>query len=136
MIYDELVTAYEMDVRFPEVSGMEHLDMLLTRSEIARIEPHLSDALSARLLQADRLLMSQVRQFYAAIREIADLASWRRSEFAPITHWWWYLDVLANLPVSLESVALRPVASAVCETEGAYALRQADDAPFHSGERP
>jgi len=107
MNYDELVTAYETDVRFPEISGMEHLDMLLTRSEIARIEPHLSAVLRDRVLQADRRLMSHARQFYDAIQAIADLASWRRSEFTPITHWWWYLDVLAHLPVSLDVASLR-----------------------------
>ncbi|HOU12086.1 MAG TPA: hypothetical protein PKZ84_03145 [Anaerolineae bacterium] len=107
MNYDELVTAYETDVRFPEVSGMEHLDMLMTRSEIASIEPHLSAALRERVLQADKQLMSRARQFYDAIQAIADLASWRRSEFTPITHWWWYLDVLAHLPVSLDTKTLR-----------------------------
>ena len=88
---------------------MEHLDMLMMRSEIASIEPHLPDALRERVLQADRQLMRQARQFYDAIHAIADLASWRRSEFMPITHWWWYLDVLAQLPVSLDAVTLRPV---------------------------
>lgn len=107
MNYDELVTAYETDVQFPEVSGMEHLDMLMTRSEIASIEPHLSAVLRDRVLQADRRLMSHARQFYDAIQAIADLSSWRRSEFMPITHWWWYLDVLAHLPLSLEATTLR-----------------------------
>lgn len=108
MNYDELVTAYETDVRFPEVSGMEHLDMLMTRSEIASIEPHLSAALRERVLQADKQLMSRARQFYDAIQAIADLATWRRNEFTPITHWWWYLDVLAHLPVSVDTATLRP----------------------------
>ncbi len=107
MNYDELITAYETDVRFPEVSGMEHLDMLMTRSEIASVEPHLSSALRERVLQADRQLVGRARQFYDAIQAIADLASWRRSEFTPITHWWWYLDVLAQLPVSLDTATLR-----------------------------
>ncbi|MBN2393434.1 MAG: hypothetical protein JXR84_22065 [Anaerolineae bacterium] len=107
MNYDELVTAYETDVRFPEVSGMEHLDMLMTRSEIASVELHLSAVLRERVLQADRQLVSRARLFYDAIQAIADLASWRRSEFTPITHWWWYLDVLAQLPVSLDTATLR-----------------------------
>ncbi|MGC9395015.1 MAG: hypothetical protein ACP5J4_09170 [Anaerolineae bacterium] len=107
MNYDQLISAYETDVRFPEVSGMEHLDMLMTRSEIANIEPHLSDTQRERVLQADRQLMSRTREFYDAIQAVADLASWRRSEFTPITHWWWYLDVLAHLPVALDITTLR-----------------------------
>jgi hypothetical protein len=43
MSYRELITAYETDVQFADVSGMEHLDMLMTRSEIAQNELHLSD---------------------------------------------------------------------------------------------
>jgi len=34
MNYKDLITSYETDVQFSEVSGMEHLDMLMIRSEI------------------------------------------------------------------------------------------------------
>ncbi len=124
MHYNELVTVYETDVRFPEVSGMEHLDMLMMRSEIASIEPHLPAALRERVLQADRQLMRRARQFYDAIQAIADLASWRRSEFTPITHWWWYLDVLAHLPVSLDAVTLRTAFKLIrdADDEGLYTV--------------
>ena len=40
--YDELIAAYEVDVRFPDVSGIEHLDMLLTCSKIAKGERYLT----------------------------------------------------------------------------------------------
>lgn len=96
--YDELIAAYEIDVRFPDVSGMEHLDMLLTRSEIAKREQHLSAEQRARLAEADRVLLEQARRFYEAIQRIADLDAWRRDENVPPSHWWWYLDVLAQLP--------------------------------------
>ncbi len=43
MSYKELLSAYEVDVQFSDVSGMEHLDMLMIRSEIAKHEPHLTD---------------------------------------------------------------------------------------------
>ena len=33
---EKLLSAYEVDVQFPDVSGFEHLDMLLTRSKIGR----------------------------------------------------------------------------------------------------
>lgn len=98
MNYKELITAYEADVRFPDVSGMEHLDMLMTRSEIAKHESHLSDEERERLLKADRLLLEHAEQFYQAIRQVADLASWRRDENVPETHWWWYLDVIIQMP--------------------------------------
>ncbi len=99
MSYKELIAAYEADVQFPDVSGMEHLDMLMTRSEIAQNKLHLSDEEQKRVLKADRLLLRRARQFYESIQSIADLASWRRDESVPATHWWWYLDVIAQLPV-------------------------------------
>jgi hypothetical protein len=99
MNYKELLSAYETDVQFADVSGMEHLDMLMVRSEIARHEPHLTDEERQRLLKADSLLMQQAGQFYQSIQSIADLASWRRDENVPVTHWWWYLDVVTQMPI-------------------------------------
>ena len=96
--YDELIATYEVDVRFSDVSGMEHLDMLLTRSEIAKGEDYLTTEQRARLAEADKVLLQQTRSFYQAIQRIADLETWRREENVPSTHWWWYLDVLAQLP--------------------------------------
>ncbi len=85
-------------MQFPDVSGMEHLDMLMTRSEIAQNELHLSDEERERVLKTDRLLLQQARQFYKSIQSVADLASWRRDESIPITQWWWYFDVIVQLP--------------------------------------
>ena len=96
--YDQLVAAYEVDVRFPDVSGMEHLEMLRTRSDIARGEAYLTAEQRARLAEADKLLLQQARRFYKAIQRIADLEAWRRQQGTPPVHWWWYLDVLAQLP--------------------------------------
>jgi hypothetical protein len=96
--YDKLVAAYEVDVRFPDVSGIEHMDMLLTRSKIAEGEHCLTEEQRARLARADQALLQQAGRFYQAIQEIADLETWRRDEDVPVTHWWWYLDVLAQVP--------------------------------------
>ena len=97
---NDMITAFEVDVRFPDVSGMEHLDMLLTRSELARAEQagQLNDEQRLRLAEADRILLEQVERFYGSIKQIADLKSWRRQEDVPPEHWWWYLDVLAQVP--------------------------------------
>jgi hypothetical protein len=74
--------------------------MLLTRSELARAEKtgQLSDEQRLRRAEADRILLEQVERFYSSIKQIADLESWRRQEDAPPEHWWWYLDVLAQVP--------------------------------------
>jgi hypothetical protein len=106
--YDELIAAYEVDVRFPDVSGMEHLDMLLTRSEIARGEAQLTSEQRTRLAEADKILLQQTQRFCQAIQSIADLETWRREQAAPPGHWWWYLDVLAQLPQFSPQESLLP----------------------------
>ena len=96
---EEKLAAYEVDVSFPEVSGMEHLQMLLARSELHEADHRLDIIQKTRLARADRKLVQQAQSFYEAIQAIADLASWReRAGGVTPEHWWWYLDVLAQLP--------------------------------------
>ncbi len=102
MSYKELIDAYEKDVQFPEVSGMEHLDMLMARSDIAQNKVHLSDEERKRILKADHLLLQQAKQFYKSIQTVADLSSWRRDENVLGAHWWWYLDIIVLMPARLE----------------------------------
>jgi hypothetical protein len=96
--YERLIAAYEVDVRFSDVSGMEHMQMLLTRSEIAQVEHELTVEQQIRLAEADKVLLQQARRFYRAIQGIANLDEWRCHEEVPPSHWWWYLDVLIELP--------------------------------------
>ena len=107
---EELIAAYETDVQFPDVSGMEHLEMLMARNDIAQSEHQLTAEQRARLANADQALLRQARRFYRAIQRIADLETWRREQDVPPTFWWWYLDVLAQLP---EQVTPGPPAQAV-----------------------
>lgn len=97
---NDLLTSYEVDVRFPDVSGMEHLNMLLTRSALAEMERDhlLTSEQGRRLADADRILASQASRFHHAIQRIANLAEWRQQEGAAPEQWWWYLDVLAMTP--------------------------------------
>ena len=96
--YEDLVFAYEVDVQYPHVSGMEHLDMLLTRSRLAEVASDLTKEQRNRLAKADQILFRHATEFYAAIARIANLKRWREQEHAPPDHWWWYLDVLAAAP--------------------------------------
>lgn len=95
----ERLRAYEVDVQDPGVSGMEHLEMLFNRSELAKVEALLTDEQRQQLAIADQALSRQAHQFYAAIEAIANLKSWREHKGEPPEHWWWYLDVLSAAPV-------------------------------------
>lgn len=96
---EKSLAAYETDVDFPDVSGMEHLQMLMTRSELHRDQDQLTPEQRTRLANADKSLLQQAHLFYRAIQAIADLARWRETEPGVTPeHWWWYLDVLAQLP--------------------------------------
>lgn len=96
---EEKLLAFEVDVDFPEVSGIEHLQMLLARSELHRADRLLDSEQKTRLARADRKLLQQAQSYYEAIQAIADLTSWRECAGGVTPeHWWWYLDVLAQLP--------------------------------------
>lgn len=106
---EHLLFAYEAGVQDPEISGMEHLDMLLTRSVLAKFASELTDDQKRRLAAADKILAVHAAQFYAAIARIANLKSWREQEHAPPEQWWWYLDVLAAAPLSVPKLVAEPV---------------------------
>jgi hypothetical protein len=108
MKYDELIHDYEVDVEFPEVSGIEHLDMLLARSDIANIEQELTEEQRQRVSNADQQLIEHAQQFYEAIQRIASLEQWRQQHNVHVTHWWWYLDVIAQLTTAF-SVSVAPI---------------------------
>lgn len=99
MTNEQRIHAYEVDTDFLEVSGMEYIEMLYNRSEIAKIEHELSASQKQRLAQADRRLLRDAHLFYAAIQSIANLRSWRKQDQTPPEQWWWYLDVLTEAPV-------------------------------------
>lgn len=95
---NRLLEHYCVDVRHPHVSGVEHLEMLQIRDKLARIEGRLSDDERKALAQADRRLLEQADAFYAELSRFVDLAERRRERQVQPSHWWWYLDVLVQLP--------------------------------------
>lgn len=92
----ELLASYEVDVQFPDVSGFEILDMLDVRSRIAVLENELNDEERARLEAADDRLLRSAPAFFQSVAAIADLPETRRRSHTPCSHWWWYLERLAE----------------------------------------
>ena len=92
---NRLLVHYGVDVQHPEVSGAEHLEMLLIRDRLAEIESTLTSGEQAALAEADRLLVEQAPAFYQELLRFLDLATYRREHGIPPTRWWWYLDMLS-----------------------------------------
>lgn len=101
---EPLLVAYETDVRFPDTSGMESFDMLLSRTKLENNRQLLTAEQKNRLAAADEQMARQLDVFYAAIAAVADLAEWREAISPPATHWWWYLDVLTHARPRLQAM--------------------------------
>ena len=94
---NELLQAYVVDTQFPDVSGIEHLQMLWRRNELAAVESSLSHEERRQLADADSRLAAHAVEFLAGLSRFVDLAVERRRLDVPSSHWWWYLDVLAQV---------------------------------------
>jgi len=95
---NELLKKYLVDVDYPEVSGIEHLQMLETRSQLAKVEPTLSAAERQALAEADNQLATQAEKFLLELNRFVDLVQERRRRQPGPDEWWWYLDILVLAP--------------------------------------
>ncbi len=95
---NRLLVHYCVDVRHPEVSGAEHLEMLQIRDRLAELEPTLTSEEQEALAEADRVLVEGATAFYQELLRFLDLATYRREHGVPPARWWWYLDVVSHLP--------------------------------------
>ena len=68
------LAAYEADVDFPAVSGMEHLQMLMTRSELHRVQGQLTAEQRTRLAVQTRACCSRR---ICSIRRSRPSPTWR-----------------------------------------------------------
>jgi hypothetical protein len=91
-----LLESYEVDVQYPGVSGFEILEMLDIRSRIADLERGLDTEQRARLEAADDKLLRNAPAFFQSVASIGDLPELRRRADVPCSHWWWYLERLAE----------------------------------------
>lgn len=93
-----LLNSYLVDVEYPEASGIEQLQMLARRSELAEIEHTLSPLEKNQLAEADRKLALQADKVLTELSRFVNLADERERLQPPANEWWWYLDVLVRAP--------------------------------------
>jgi len=91
-----LVQYYVKAVQFPEVSGFEVLEMLDVRSKLTALESELDAAQRKQLEEADGVFLKSATQFYENLAPLGDLGEMRQRAAVPCSHWWWYLEKLAE----------------------------------------
>lgn len=89
---------YLVAVESPEVSGFEHIEMLLVRDKLAEQDILLTTEQRALLAAADERLLEQLAAFYQELCRITNLRSERQRRQPSPERWWWYLDVLLSVP--------------------------------------
>ena len=95
---NELLKGYMVDVQYPDVSGIEQHYMLFVRDQLALIKNQLTGEEQAILADADRQLSENAALFLPELSRFIDLADERSKKAIPPERWWWYLDVIAQLP--------------------------------------
>lgn len=95
---NRVLAHYCVDVRHPEVSGAEHLEMLKIRDRLVASEPTLTPEEKLRLAEADQALAQQAAVFYEELSRFLNLAEQRQTDGIPPLRWWWYLDVVRYVP--------------------------------------
>lgn len=95
---NRLLENYQVDVDFPDVSGIEHWQMLKTRSELAKMEQQLTPSERRVLAEADRKLALDADRFFAELSRFVDLTEERQRRKPGPHEWWWYLDILVQVP--------------------------------------
>ncbi len=108
---NHLLEYYTTAVNHPNVSGFEHLEMLMVRDKLADVEHTLLPFEKEQLEQADHRLAERASEFCAELARVTDLQYERDQRQSPPSHWWWYLDVLIQIP-SLPTRQLEPVLAA------------------------
>jgi hypothetical protein len=92
------LTHYQVAVQHPGVSGFEVLDMLMVRDELMQQLTSLTPKENAQLVAADQALLAHIAEFYAELTQITSLEYERQQRKPMPAQWWWYLDVLLQLP--------------------------------------
>ena len=93
---ERLLTVFCREVRHPQVSGFEVLELLDVRSMLARREGELTEGQRQELEEADGVFLKYAGQFYENVAQVANLEEMRKRVAVPPSHWWWYLEKLGS----------------------------------------
>lgn len=92
----QLIEYLSKSIDSPDVSGFELLELLDIRSLIASRETLFNEADTTLLEELDRRLIGMADFLCSRISEVADVSAARRRAHCLPSHWWWYLDEIAQ----------------------------------------
>ncbi len=95
--------AYIAGAQSPKTSGFEHLQTLMLRDKLFEATTILSSAEKAQLRGADRQLLEQAVIFLEEMERITSLEYERQQRTVSPLRWWWYLDVIVNLSLAVDT---------------------------------
>jgi len=95
---NELLKNYLIDTQHPDVSGIEHLQMLRNRTKLAALMASFSAREQQQLAIADQMLVAHAHEFVVELSRFINFAEERRRLQITPEQWWWYLDIIAELP--------------------------------------
>ncbi|MEZ4726848.1 MAG: hypothetical protein R3E79_06910 [Caldilineaceae bacterium] len=95
---NKYLTRYLVAAQHPDVSGFEVLDMLMTRDKLMQQHESLSLSEKAQLAAADQVVVANAPAFCQELSTITSLTYERQQRVPLPTQWWWYLDVITQLP--------------------------------------
>jgi len=98
---NELLKEYLAGVQSHGVSGFEHLNTLMVRDKLFEQNELLSPEESAVLQKADLHLLEKAPEFVSELNQITTLEYERERRNVSAEQWWWYLDVITCLPLSI-----------------------------------
>lgn len=93
---NELLQTYQISVEFNNVSGAEFLDLLSIRDELTELNLTVEE--QKLLTKADQILLKHCPLICQELSRFINLSEYRKQQNIKPQQWWWYLDVLVNLP--------------------------------------
>lgn len=102
---NKLLNIYCLSLNYLDVSGVEQLELLGIRDQIAALEAGFSLEEQKILIESDKKLIANAAVFYQEISRFINLSEHRKNNNISSQKWWWYLDVLVNISNYLVPIA-------------------------------
>lgn len=95
--------SYIAGTQSPKASGFEHLQTLMMRDKLFEDATVLGSEEKKLLRNADHQLLEQAVVFVEELEAVTSLEYERKQRTISPLRWWWYLDVIVNLSLTVDT---------------------------------